>query len=58
MRKRSLTAMLTVLALATSSFAIAGCGGKSSESEKAEATESTTHSSGLQKKQVEKKGKY
>lgn len=57
MRKRSLTAMLTALAVATSSFAIAGCGGKStSESEKTETK--TTHSSGLQKKQVEKKGEY
>ncbi|HEY1688684.1 MAG TPA: hypothetical protein VGF95_07440 [Solirubrobacteraceae bacterium] len=60
MRKRPLTAILTVLAVATSPFAIAGCGGKSSSgSEKGETAKTeTTHSSGLQKKKVEEKSEY
>lgn len=56
-RKRLATTMLTLLAALGSTAAIAGCGGKSSsESEKAETT--TSHSSGLHKKQVEKKAGY
>lgn len=59
MRKRPLTAMLTVLAALGASLTIAACGGKSSETEEGSTTTSS-HSSGshLQKKETEKPGTY
>jgi hypothetical protein len=50
MKRTPLTAMLTALAVLAASFAIAGCGGKSSSSTKSSTSAPTEHAGKKQSK--------